>query len=358
MPVNFTELMININEKNEIDKQNKWNQIAPYIDVITKKALYEDEKKKLAAGYGEIAKAEGWEFNAAPDAQGRYASAEMLTAQFQSQRGVKTAQQKASEWYEANKMERPQGYDTMTPTQQSVYYERDQKNLATNQVIDAARAAYPEIERELPKDFDTMAPQSKAAVVERLVKEQNDDYQIALEIRRQKEINAAFPPSRGGGGGSGGSGGGSGGSGGDGGDSGKGDAVSIKVAKETRDNAMNAYLRYESGVMYNRSDGKKSTVVGKITPAQNGRFTASVTLQMPDSKDAKNLKKKWIRFNGTYWYAGGKKVDASEIPISVRDTLRVAHGNLTKDYRNYLAAKQRLKDMSPPGVIPEFLGLD
>lgn len=183
MPASFSELLQNIQAQNKAQRNEMWNQISPYLQVFHKQAVYNNEKKKLASGLGEIAKGEGWQFNS-PTAEGGLPSPELMQAQFNSQRTVQLESQATEQWFTTNNQPLPAGWDTMTMQQKKIARDKSTNDFAYNTAIGDLLAAYPEVKSRLPKDFEDRSPTQRKAILDRLVPELKEELSYNLKMSK------------------------------------------------------------------------------------------------------------------------------------------------------------------------------
>lgn len=196
MPINFSELVDKIDQRNRQNREQAWGQIAPFLDVMTRKATYEYEKQKAkdetAAG-----------LKVAGDAMGMkdYAADTSLTPDMQKFIFNIDAERQApdKEWEAFSSVygvPKPDNFDNMTPQQKTVSLGRAKEDKKTIDGVNATLAAYPEAAEEVykhPKFADGNA-QVKEAIAQRALSKVlgNEKAKSELSANIEKsEINIA-----------------------------------------------------------------------------------------------------------------------------------------------------------------------
>ncbi len=168
MPINFSELVDKIEQRNLQNRQQAVAQMKPFLDVITRKATYEMEKRKAAeetaAGLTEAAKTIGIDYtpntNLTPDMQ-------KFTFNLEADRQAPLKQWEA--FSSVYGVQIPENVKDMTPEQATVSLAKAKEDYSTSEAINATLSMYPEIAKKLMTDekFSSATPKVKRAMLEK-----------------------------------------------------------------------------------------------------------------------------------------------------------------------------------------------
>ena len=246
MPASFSELLQNIDAQNKAQRQQMWNQIAPYLQVFHKQAVYNSEKKKLAEGLGTIAKGEGWDFTI-PGSEAGLPSPELMQTHFASQQRIQLQRQQDEQWFKSTGQPMPENWQNLTPQERVVVKGKAENDFSYNTAVNDLIAAYPEVKAKLPADFDTLQPSRKKAILERRIPELREELNYIIQMSKAGK----------GGGGSGGGGSYSGG-----GDGGGTTGKKLTPAYGQADDALTRQGQFERELQTLKDRGKAYVVSG------------------------------------------------------------------------------------------------
>lgn len=174
MPINFSELVDRIDQRNLQNRQQMVAQMKPFLDVLTRKATYEMEKQKAkeetAAGLKVAGEAMGLkdytpDTSLSPDMQ-------KFTFNLEADRQAPLKQWEA--FSSVYGIEPPANLKDMTPEMATVSLGKAKEDHATSEAINATLSMYPEIAKKLMTDekFNSANLKVKRAMLE---KELGDD---------------------------------------------------------------------------------------------------------------------------------------------------------------------------------------
>jgi hypothetical protein len=170
MPINFTELVGNIEAKNKQNRAELASKVAPFLDVLTRKSMYDAEKRKAAdeavAGYSAMAETMGGSFSpltvdgkpASPETQGR-----MFSAQMDAQAPVKQMEAMASVYG----VQLPENYKSLKPQEANLKLAELREDHAASQAINDMLVLYPEITQKVVGDpaYQSATTRQRVAMV-------------------------------------------------------------------------------------------------------------------------------------------------------------------------------------------------
>lgn len=169
MPINFSDLVDKIEQRNLQNRQQAVAQMKPFLDVITRKATYEMEKRKAAeetaAVLAEAAKTIGIDYtpntSLTPDMQ-------KFTFNLEADRQAPLKQWEA--FSSVYGIEPPANLKDMTPEMATVSLGKAKEDLATSEAINATLSMYPEIAKKLMTDekFNSANLKVKRAMLEKV----------------------------------------------------------------------------------------------------------------------------------------------------------------------------------------------
>ena len=188
MPINFSELVDKIEQRNLQNRQQAVAQIKPFLDVITRKATYEMEKQKAkdetAAGLkvaGEAMGLKGYTPNTSlsPDMQ-------KFTFNLEADRQAPLKQWEA--FSSVYGIEPPANLDKMTPEMATVSLGKAKEDLATSEAINATLSMYPEIAKKLMTDerYNSANLKVKWAMLEKELGDENAKKKFVADVALYK----------------------------------------------------------------------------------------------------------------------------------------------------------------------------
>lgn len=156
MPINFSELVNTVEEKNKQNRRELVSQIRPFLDVLVRKSLYESEKRKAAdesvTAFTELGKATGVNFAPMTGAGGKALDPKYqqmaYNAQAESQAPIKQMEAFASVFG----TDLPENYNNLKPQEATLVLEKMKQDYATEQTIADVLTMYPDIAEKVSGD--------------------------------------------------------------------------------------------------------------------------------------------------------------------------------------------------------------
>lgn len=191
MPINFSELVDKIEQRNLQNRQQVVAQIKPFLDVITRKAAYEGEKRKAAEEavetYGALGKQENVPFTPLTNSEGKYLPPIAQQTAYQANRERVAPMKSLEAFASMNNIELPADRDKWDAAKTKLYGDKLVSDMSIIKGIEAELAAYPEIAEKLyaNEKFVNGTPEVKRAI---LLKEQGSDQERKATEARLNEF--------------------------------------------------------------------------------------------------------------------------------------------------------------------------
>lgn len=187
MPINFSELVDRIEQRNLQNRQQMVAQIKPFLDVLTRKATYELEKRKAAeetaTGLSEAAKTIGIDFtpntSLTPDMQ-------KFTFNLEADRQAPRKQWEA--FSSVYGVQIPENIKDMTPEQATVSLAKAKEEYSTIEAVNDTLSLYPELAQKLMADpkFSQADAKLKMAMLDKELGDEAAKKSFAQKVAMKK----------------------------------------------------------------------------------------------------------------------------------------------------------------------------
>lgn len=191
MPINFSELVNTVEEKNKQNRRELVSQIRPFLDVLVRKSLYESEKRKAAdesvTAFTELGKATGVDFTPMTGAGGKALDPKYqqmaYSAQAESQAPIKQMEAFASVFG----TDLPENYNNLKPQEATLVLEKMKQDYATEQTIADMLTMYPDIAEKVSGDprYQGGNLKVKAALVRKALADKEAQAEFDQHLRKK-----------------------------------------------------------------------------------------------------------------------------------------------------------------------------
>lgn len=151
MPINFSDLVDKIEQRNLQNRQQTVAQMKPFLDVITRKATYEMEKRKAAeetaAGLAEAAKTIGIDYT--PNTS---LTPDMQKFTFNLEADSQAPRKQWEAFSSVYGVQIPENLKDMTPEQATVSLAKAKEDYSTSEAVNDTLSLYPELAQKLMAD--------------------------------------------------------------------------------------------------------------------------------------------------------------------------------------------------------------
>lgn len=156
MPINFTELVDRVEARNQQNRAQLVAQVKPFLDVIARKSLYEQEKTRerteTAEGLKAIGQTAGVDFQPLTGSDGKLLPSNIQQMQYGAQADRQAPLKQIEAFSAVYGVEMPENIDKMSPEQATATLGKMKEDHAVSETINDMFAAYPDMAEKLLSD--------------------------------------------------------------------------------------------------------------------------------------------------------------------------------------------------------------